>query len=160
MHSIYLITITSLVNAIWFGFVTSISFDVLSSHSNIIHPSFRPCESIYHYVNTDKRINLNAIHGKLYCRFLSPRFFKKAKGILLSPPSVRPLCYLLLNHWTKFNQIWCVSYSHKWGAQRKIFFGPRPWGPREGPKGQISFNFKYKVIFKDFYSKLCVCSHK
>ena len=23
--------------------------------------------------------------------------------------SVRPLCYLLLNHWKKFNQIWCVS---------------------------------------------------
>ena len=54
---------------------------------------------------------------------LSPHFFKKAKGILLSPPSVRPsvcpLCYLLLNHRTNFNQIWCVSYSHEWGAQRK-----------------------------------------
>ena len=32
-------------------------------------------------------------------------FLKKAKGILLSPPSFRPLCYLLLNHWTIFNQI-------------------------------------------------------
>ena len=75
-------------------------------------------------------------------------------------PSVRPLCYLLLNHWTKFNQIWFVSYSHEWGVQRKIFFGPAPCGPGEGPKGQISFNFNYKVNFKDFYSKLCVCSHK
>ena len=27
-------------------------------------------------------------------------------------------------------------------------------------KGQISFNFNYKVNFKDFYTKLCVCSHK
>ena len=27
-------------------------------------------------------------------------------------------------------------------------------------KGQISFNFNYKVNFKDFYAKLCVCSHK
>ena len=26
-------------------------------------------------------------------------------------------------------------------------------------RGQISFNFNYKVNFKDFYSKLCVCSH-
>ena len=93
-------------------------------------------------------------------KLLSPRFFKKAKGILLSPPSVRPLCYLLLNHWTKFNQIWCMSYSHEWGAQGKFFFGPAPWGPGEGSKGQISFNFNYKVNFKDFYSKLCVCSHK
>ena len=42
----------------------------------------------------------------------------------------------------------------------KLFFGPAPWGPGEGSKGQISFNFNYKVNFKDFYTKLCVCSHK
>ena len=35
-----------------------------------------------------------------------------------------PLCYLLLNHWTKLNQIWCVSYSHEWGAQSKKNLGP------------------------------------
>ena len=68
--------------------------------------------------------------------FLSPHFFKKASGILQSPPSVRPSVhpsrYLLLNHWTKSNQIWCVSYSH---AQRHIF-SPAPWGPGEGPKVQ------------------------
>ena len=75
-------------------------------------------------------------------------------------PAVCQLCYLLLNHWTKFNQIWCVSYSHEWGGQRKFIFGSAPWGPGEGSKGQISFNFNYKVNFKDFYSKLCVCSHK
>ena len=31
----------------------------------------------------------------------------------------------------KFNQIWCVSYSHQWHIQRHNFFGPRllgPWG--------------------------------
>ena len=27
-------------------------------------------------------------------------------------------------------------------------------------KGQISLNFSYKVNFKDFYTKLCVYSHK
>ena len=63
--------------------------------------------------------------------FIIPRFFKKkAKGILLSsrsvPFSVRLLCYLL-NHWTKFNQIWCVSYSHGWGAQW-YFFWASPLG--------------------------------
>ena len=36
-------------------------------------------------------------------------------------------------------------------------FWPRPLGPGEG---QISFNFNYKVNFKDFYTKLCICSHK
>ena len=35
-----------------------------------------------------------------------------------------------------------------------------PWGPGEGSKGQISLNFNYKVNFKDFYTKLCVCSDK
>ena len=29
-------------------------------------------------------------------------------------------------------------------------FGLPPWGPGEGSKGQISFNFNYKVNFKDF----------
>ena len=49
-------------------------------------------------------------------------------------PVVCPLCYLLLNHSTKLNQIWCVSYSHKWGAQRKKKFWPRPLGPWGGVK--------------------------
>ena len=34
-----------------------------------------------------------------------------------------------------------------------VFFGPRPlgpWGPGEGPKGQISLNLNYKDNFKDF----------
>ena len=41
----------------------------------------------------------------------------------------------------------------------KLFFGPAPWGPQEGSKGQISFNFNYKVNFKGFfYQTLCVFS--
>ena len=32
--------------------------------------------------------------------------------------------------------------------------------PGELSKGQKSFNFSYKVNFKDLYTKLCVCSHK
>ena len=36
-----------------------------------------------------------------------------------------------------------------------------PWGPGEGSKGQISFNFNYKVNFKDFYTKLmCVLTNE
>ena len=45
-------------------------------------------------------------------------------------------------------------------SNSKIFLGPAPLGPGEGSKGQISINFNYKVNFKDFYTKLCVCSHK
>ena len=84
--------------------------------------------------------------GRLGELSLSPRFFKKAMGILQSPPSVRmsvhpsvrpsvrPSRYLLLNHWTKSNQIWCVGCSHEWGVQRHIFFWPRPLGPWGGAK--------------------------
>ena len=47
--------------------------------------------------------------------------------------SVCPLCYLLLNHWTKSNQIWCVSYSHEWGMQQH-FFIPTPGALGRGQK--------------------------
>ena len=90
--------------------------------------------------------------------FITTLFLKKGRRYCNRlRPSVRRLCYLLLNHWTKFNQIWCVSYWHKWGMQPQTFLAPPPG---EGSKGQISFNFNYKANFKDFYTKLCVSSHK
>ena len=93
--------------------------------------------------------------------FYPHAFLKKRRGYCnCLRPSVCQLCYLLLNHWTKFNQIWCVSYSHEWGVQQQIFFGRALWGPGEGSKGQISFNFNFKVNFKDLFTKLCMCSPK
>ena len=61
----------------------------------------------------------------------------------------------------KFNQIWCVSYSHEWHMQLHNVLGPRPLGPcnGEGPKGKI-LNLNYKVNLKDFQTKLFVSSHK
>ena len=41
------------------------------------------------------------------------------------------------------------------GACNSIFLAPG-----EGSKGQVTLNFNYKVNFKDFYTKLCVFSHK
>ena len=32
----------------------------------------------------------------------------------------------------KFNQIWCVSYSHEWHMRRHNFLGPCPLGPWGG----------------------------
>ena len=47
------------------------------------------------------------------------------------------------------------------GARNVFFFCPAPWGPWEGSKGQISFNFNYKVNFKDFYSNfVCVLTNE
>ena len=51
---------------------------------------------------------------------------------------------------SKFIQIWCVSYLHEWHMHLRHFLVPTPLGLGEGPKGQISFNLNYKVIFKDF----------
>ena len=74
-------------------------------------------------------------------------------------PFVRPSRYLLLYHRTKSTQIWCVSCSHEWGAQRhNFFFDPAPRGPEEGTKGQISLNFNYKVNLKILNQTLCVFS--
>ena len=76
-------------------------------------------------------------------------FLKKRRGYCnrLRPsvrPSVCPSRYLLLNRWTKFNQIWCVSCSHGKGVQRHIFFWPRPLGPWGGAKR--SNIIKYHLI--------------
>ena len=47
------------------------------------------------------------------------------------------------------------------GACNSNFFGPAPWGPGEGSKGQISLNFNYKVNFKDFIPKfVCVLTNE
>ena len=62
-------------------------------------------------------------------------------------------------YFSKFNQIWCVSYSHVWHERWHNIFGPRPWGLWEGPKAQISF-FKFQLVnSKDFLKQtLCVFS--
>ena len=111
-----------------------------------MYPSYRPLDKSHECV--------------IKTKLLSLRFFKKVKEILLSPPSIRPLCYPLLNRWTKFNQIWCLSkLLTRMGHATAIFACPAPSGQGEGSKGQISFNFNYKVIFKDFlYHILCLFS--
>ena len=49
------------------------------------------------------------------------------------------------------------------GASNDTFLGPAPWGPGEGPKGQISLNivtFQLQSQFHRFLSQtLCVFSH-
>ena len=74
-------------------------------------------------------------------------------------PSVCPSRYLLLNHWTKSNQIWCVCCSHEWGVQRHIFFWPRPLGPWGGAKRSNIIKFQLLSQFQRFLNQtLCVFS--
>ena len=93
--------------------------------------------------------------------FYRHAFLKKRRGYctLLHPfvrPSVCPLCYLLLYRWTKFNQVWCVSYSQEWGVQQQFFLAP-PLGPWRGVKYHlISIT---KSISKIILPNL-VCSYK
>ena len=74
-------------------------------------------------------------------------------------PAVCPLCYLPLNHWMKFNQIWYVSYSHEWDSQRQIFFkAPPPGALGRGQKVKYHFISITKSISKIFIPNLCVFS--
>ena len=71
-------------------------------------------------------------------------------------PSCCPLCYLLLNHQTKFNQIWCVGYSHEWGVQRQFFFAPPPGALGRSQKVKYHLISITKSISKIFIPN-CLC---
>ena len=95
------------------------------------------CRTLHTNVGQDEQ-NMRA-KCSYFLSFLSPRFFKKASGILQSPPSVRssvtlsppkPLDEIQLN-------LVCELLTCIGCATVHFFFGPAPWGPREGPKGQI-----------------------
>ena len=49
---------------------------------------------------------------------------------------------------SKFNQIWYVSYLHEW--QQHKFLGPRLLGPLGGAKRSNIIKSQNKVNFKDF----------
>ena len=83
------------------------------------------------------------------------------KGIFFMPPSVRPSRYLLLNHWMKFNQIWCVNYSHKWGAQRQFFLALPPGALGWGQKVKYHLISITKSISKIFIPNfVCVLTNE
>ena len=72
-------------------------------------------------------------------------------------PSVCPLCYLLLNHWTKVNQIWYMSYSHDRGVQRQTILDPPLGALGSGQKVSFACNFiSITKSIQRFYTKLCV----
>ena len=90
-------------------------------------------------------------------------FLKKRRGILQSPPSVR--LSVTLSPPKPLDEIQpnlVCELLIEWGAQRHIFFGPAPWGPGEGPKGQISLiiiKIQLQSQFQRFLNQtLCVFS--
>ena len=61
---------------------------------------------------------------------------------------------------SKFNQIWFESISHKGMFKRHIVLVPPPWGLEKRHRGRISLIFNSKVNSKDFKTKLRVSFHK
>ena len=95
-------------------------------------------------------------------------FLKKSEGDILIAsiclsilPPVCLLCYLLLNHWTKFNQIWCMSYSHEWGVQRQFFLALPPGAQERGQKIKYHLISITKSILKIFIPNfVCVLTNE
>ena len=68
--------------------------------------------------------------------------------------SVSPSRYLLLNHWTKSNQIW-------WnGVSNGTFFCPAPWDPGEGPIGQIKLNIIKFQLQSQYQRFVCLLTNE
>ena len=60
---------------------------------------------------------------------------------------------------SKFNQIWCVSYSHEWHTHRRHFLGPHPLGPWGGAKRSNIIKSDLHSQFQRFLNQtLCIFS--
>ena len=55
-----------------------------------------------------------------------------------------------VHFFSKFNQIWCVSYLHKWHMQQHNFFGPRLLGPWRGDKRSNIIKSQIQSQFQRF----------
>ena len=104
------------------------------------------------------------------CVIIPSFFLKKNEGDIVIASvrlSVRPLCsslcpscYLLLNHPMKFNQIWCVCYSHEWGAQQH-FLAPPPGALGRGQKVKYHLISITKSISKIFVPNfVCILTNQ
>ena len=51
---------------------------------------------------------------------------------------------------SKFNQIWCVSYLHEWHMHRRHFLGPHPLGPWGGAKSSNIIKSELQSQFQRF----------
>ena len=69
-------------------------------------------------------------------------------------------CGVKKNFFTKFNQIWCVSYLHERYMQRYHFLCPRPLGPWGGAKRSNIIKSELQNQFQRFLNQtLCIFSH-
>ena len=77
------------------------------------------------------------------------------------PSCCLTLCYLLLNHWTKLDQIWCVSYSPNGARNVKKSFAPPPGALGRGQKVKYHLISITKSISKIFIPNfVCVLTNE
>ena len=124
--------------------------ELLTSHKISVQRQFffgsAPCalgrgqKVKYHFISITKSIsrifisNFVCVLTNTKVQNLSDRIFilstgsytRGCLGVKNKILSIRPLCYLLLNHWKKPKLIWCVSYSHELGVEQQKKIGPAP----------------------------------
>ena len=117
------------------------------------------------------QISLNIIKFQLQSQFQSLCVFSHMKdikhiisdGIFIWPPGscprggtwgncggvgkVKKKCF------SKFNQIWCVSYLPEWHMHCHHFLGPPPLGPWGGAKGSNIIKFALQSQFQTFLNQ-------
>ena len=60
---------------------------------------------------------------------------------------------------SKFNQIWCMSYLYEWHMHRRHFLGPHPLGPWGGAKRSNIIKSELQSQFQRFLNQtLCIFS--
>ena len=63
------------------------------------------------------------------------------------------------NFFSKFKQIWCVSYLHEWHMHGRHFLGPHPLGPWGGAKRSNIIKSELQSQFQRFLNQtLCIFS--
>ena len=97
-------------------------------------------------------------------------FLIKQRGYCNRPrlsvrPSVRPSVRLSVmlsppKTFTKFNQIWCVSFSHKWGVQQQKKLAPPPGALGRGQKVKYHLISITKSISKIFIPNFVFTNEK
>ena len=86
-------------------------------------------------------------------KYLSPRYFKKAKGILLSPPSVRPSVCPSVHY--------AISSKTIYGARNVFFLAPSPWALGRGQKVKFHLISITKSILKKIIPNfVCVLTNE
>ena len=136
---------------------------VMLGVKNLVMEICDDAQTTARYNNNNNNNNNNNYYYYYKYYYYPHALLKKVGDIAIASvrPTVRRSRYLLLNHRTEFNQIWCVSCSHKWGVQLHIFLAPSPRGLERGQKVKYHYISISKSIAKIFLPNfVCLLTHE